>query len=53
MIISLDAEKSFNKIQHSKIKCIREIGDIRHKSKHSQSKLLQPNNQNQAKLRET
>ena len=54
MIISLDAEKAFDKIQLSfMIKGLGEIRDTRTISKHNKGNIQQANNQHQSKWRET
>ena len=53
MIVSFDAEKDFDKIQHIfMIKGLRENRDTRNISKHNKGNIQQANSQHQAKLRE-
>ena len=54
MIISLDTEKAFDKIQHPiHVKSLGKIWNSRPILKHSKSNIEQTNSQHQAKWRET
>jgi hypothetical protein len=53
MIISLDAEKAFDKIQHPFIISLRKIRNSRPIPKHNKSNLQQTSGQHQTKWRET
>ena len=50
MIISLDSEKAFDKIQYLHVKSLKEIGDTKHTLKHNKSNIHQANH---IKWRET
>ena len=53
MIISLDAEKAFNKIQHPFMIKILERSGIQNVSKHNKNSIQQSNIQHEIKWRET
>ena len=54
MTITLDSEKTFDKIQHSfNVKSTRLIMDTRHIPKHNKSNIQQGNSQHQIKWQET
>ena len=53
MVISLDDEKTFDKIQHPFMIKVLEIRNPRPIPKHSESNVLQTGNQHQDKRRET
>ena len=54
MIISLDAEKDFDKIQHPfMIKVLERVRDTRNIPKHNEGNIQQVNSQHQTKWKET
>jgi hypothetical protein len=53
MIILLDSEKAFDKIQHPFMKSLRKTGNSRPIPKHSKSNIQEPSSQYQAKWRES